>query len=174
MSETSDVIDRSEVTVYWRPGCPYCSRLRRDLRRLGISVTEVNIWDDPAGSAIVRSATGGSETVPTVTVGATALVNPSALTVVGALREVDPDRPIDDQVVARLGRIKSVRIVKWAILAAIIAGSLAAEGSGHSGVSWGLDAVALAVWVGFRIIEQQLPTRGESVKVLVDPAGETS
>jgi len=22
------------VTVYWRPGCPYCARLRQDLRAL--------------------------------------------------------------------------------------------------------------------------------------------
>ena len=154
MSATSDVTDRSEVTVYWRPGCPYCSRLRRDLHRLGLPVTEVNIWEDSAGSAIVRSAAGGNETVPTVIVGSTALVNPSAKAVVEMMREVDPDRPVDDQVVARLGRIKSVRIVKWAILAAIIVGSLAAEGAGHSGVSWGLDAVALAVWAAFRVIDR--------------------
>jgi glutaredoxin-like protein len=152
MSEPSDVIDRSEVTVYWRPGCPYCSRLRRDLHRLGLPVTEVNIWEDPAGSAIVRSAAGGNETVPTVIVGSTALVNPSAKAVVETMQAGDPDRPVDDQVQARLGRIQNVRIVKWAVLAAIIAGSFTADATGRSGLSWGLDALALAVWAAFRVI----------------------
>jgi len=154
MTETSDVIDRSEVTVYWRPGCPYCSRLRRDLHRLGLPVTEVNIWEDPAGSAIVRSAAGGNETVPTVIVGSTALVNPSAKAVVETMQGDDPDRPVDDEVQTSLGRIRNVRIVKWAVLVAIIAGSFTAEGTGHSGLSWGLDAVALAVWAAFRVIER--------------------
>jgi len=154
MSETSDVIDRSEVTVYWRPGCPYCSRLRRDLHRLGLPVTEVNIWEDPAGSAIVRSAAGGNETVPTVIVGSTALVNPSAKAVVETMQAGDPDRPVDDHVQAGLGRIQNVRIVKWAVLVAIIAGSFTAEGTGRSGLSWGLDAVALAVWAAFRLIDR--------------------
>ena len=38
----------SPVTVYWRPGCPYCFLLRFKLRRSGISVREVNIWKDPS------------------------------------------------------------------------------------------------------------------------------
>lgn len=54
------------VTVYWRPGCPYCRRLRGDLRRIGLPAREVNIWEDglsavppraPAGRA--PDATGG-------------------------------------------------------------------------------------------------------------------
>ena len=64
----------------------------------------------------------------------------------------DPDRPVDDQVQARLGRIQNVRIVKWAVLAAIIAGSFTADATGRSGLSWGLDALALAVWAAFRVI----------------------
>jgi len=154
MSGTSDVIDRSEVAVYWRPGCPYCSRLRRDLHRLGLPVTEVNIWEDPAGSAIVRSAAGGNETVPTVIVGSTALVNPSAKAVVETMQRVDPDRSVDGEVKVSLRRIQNVRIVKWVLLVTIIAGSFIAEGTGHSGLSWGLDAVALAVWAAFRVLNR--------------------
>jgi hypothetical protein len=36
----------------------------------------VNIWDDPAGAEFVRSVAHGNETVPTVAIGAVALVNP--------------------------------------------------------------------------------------------------
>ncbi len=66
-----------EVVVYWRPGCPWCALLRRRLRRAGLAAREVNIWEDPAAAARVRSITGGDETVPTVVVGDLAMVNPS-------------------------------------------------------------------------------------------------
>lgn len=77
----------SQVVVYWRPGCPFCSGLRRRLRRLGVRTTEVNIWADPDGAAAVRSLAGGNETVPTVVVGGTALVNPTGRQVLEAARQ---------------------------------------------------------------------------------------
>lgn len=64
------------VTVYWRPGCGFCSSLRRDLERRGVAATWVNIWEDDEGRAFVRSVARGNETVPTVVVGGTAMVNP--------------------------------------------------------------------------------------------------
>jgi len=64
------------VVVYWRPGCPYCIRLRRGLRRVEVS-EEFNIWEDPSASAFVRSVNGGDELVPTVVVGTTVLRNPT-------------------------------------------------------------------------------------------------
>jgi len=70
------------VTVYWRPGCPYCMSLRRGLRRSGLATREVDIWSDPSAAAFVRDHAGGNETVPTVDVGGTVLVNPSARLVV--------------------------------------------------------------------------------------------
>lgn len=81
----------SPVTVYWRPGCPYCARLRRHLRRLGVLTTELNIWEDPRAAAVVRSHADGNETVPTVLVGDTALVNPSAAQVVELARRLAPE-----------------------------------------------------------------------------------
>jgi mycoredoxin len=69
------------VTVYTRPGCFYCFRLRRALRRRGIAFTDINIWRDPAAAAAVRAAAGGNETVPTVHVAGRWLVNPSAAAV---------------------------------------------------------------------------------------------
>ena len=66
------------ITVYWRPGCPFCSILRRGLRHAGLEFSEIDIWEQPEAAAFVRSVANGNETVPTVTVGTTSLVNPKA------------------------------------------------------------------------------------------------
>jgi glutaredoxin len=66
------------VTVYWRPGCMFCLMLRRGLRKAGVPVAEVNIWEAPDAAAFVRRHAGGNETVPTVDVAGTVLVNPRA------------------------------------------------------------------------------------------------
>lgn len=81
----------TRVTVFWRPGCPYCMRLRAGLRRARIDVDEVNIWEDPEAALTVRSVAGGSETVPTVIFDGVALVNPSARRVIEELRDKAPD-----------------------------------------------------------------------------------
>ncbi len=76
------------IVVFWRPGCGFCSRLLRELDRLDLPLTLVNIWEDPAAAAIVRSIANGSETVPTVVVGGiegAALVNPSGADVLAAV-----------------------------------------------------------------------------------------
>jgi mycoredoxin len=67
-----------QITVYWRPGCGFCSALRRDLAVTGLKYNEINIWDHPDAAAFVRSVANGNETVPTVTIGSTSVVNPSA------------------------------------------------------------------------------------------------
>ncbi len=73
-SAASDQI--SEVMFYTRPGCPYCTSLRWRLRRSGLPFREVDIWANPSAAALVRTLTGGDETVPTVVVGTAAAVNP--------------------------------------------------------------------------------------------------
>jgi mycoredoxin len=65
-----------DITVYWRPGCPFCGSLFRQLERADVPHVRVNIWDDPEAAAIVRGIARGNETVPTVTVGDVGLVNP--------------------------------------------------------------------------------------------------
>ncbi|WP_316769512.1 glutaredoxin domain-containing protein [Streptomyces sasae] len=62
--------------VYWRPGCPYCLRLRARLGRHARRLHWVDIWRDPAGAAAVREANGGDETVPTVVVAGRPHTNP--------------------------------------------------------------------------------------------------
>ncbi|MCI2418977.1 NrdH-redoxin [Saccharopolyspora sp. K220] len=79
-----------EVVVYTRPGCPFCTSLRAGLRRQGLTFNEVNIWEDPAAAATVRSIADGNETVPTVVIGEWQAVNPSAKTVLSAVGEHAP------------------------------------------------------------------------------------
>ncbi|MFC7243168.1 glutaredoxin domain-containing protein [Catellatospora aurea] len=63
--------------VYWRPGCPFCLRLRARLGPSGARRAHwVDIWRDPDGAAAVRAITGGDETVPTVVIGDSSHVNP--------------------------------------------------------------------------------------------------
>ncbi|MGK2316372.1 glutaredoxin domain-containing protein [Gordonia rhizosphera NBRC 16068] len=87
---TTDHVDG--VEVLWRPGCLFCARLRRGLRRRDIPTTEFNIWDDESAAARVRNVTGGDETVPTVFVGSVAMVNPSVRQVVATIESEFPDR----------------------------------------------------------------------------------
>lgn len=87
---------RARVEVLWRPGCPFCGRLRRGLRRAGIETVEHDIRSDPSAAARVRRATGGDETVPTVVVGSRTLVNPSVAQVRAALGAEFPDEFPDD------------------------------------------------------------------------------
>ncbi|HEY0000300.1 MAG TPA: glutaredoxin domain-containing protein [Actinoplanes sp.] len=72
--------------VYWRPGCPFCLRLRVTVGRNAGRLHWVDIWADPAGAASVRGVTGGDETVPTVVTTSGSYVNPSPDVVRGLLQ----------------------------------------------------------------------------------------
>jgi mycoredoxin len=78
------------VHYYWRPGCPFCSMLRRGLDKAGIETVDHDIWDDPEAAATVRSYADGNETVPTVVIGDIGLVNPSAKEVARHLEQFAP------------------------------------------------------------------------------------
>lgn len=75
----------SPVVFYWRPGCGFCMMLQRGLDGRGIDYDARNIWTDDEAAAFVRSVAGGNETVPTVVVGGTAIVNPTIDQVLEAL-----------------------------------------------------------------------------------------
>lgn len=66
------------ITVFWRPGCGFCASLLRGLDQSGLRYARADIWEDEDAAAYVRSVARGNETVPTVRIGDTALVNPSA------------------------------------------------------------------------------------------------
>ena len=84
------------IHYYWRPGCMFCTMLRRGLTKAGIEVVEHNIWDDPAHAAVVRDHANGNETVPTIVIGDTGLVNPSADQVAAHLATHAPHLLPDD------------------------------------------------------------------------------
>ncbi len=79
------------IDLYWRPGCGFCSMLRRKLDQLGIDRVEHDIYDDPADAAIVRQHARGNETVPTVVIGDHGFVNPSAGELVAYLGTTHPE-----------------------------------------------------------------------------------
>ena len=68
--------DVTDVTVAGNATKKYTN-----LNFAGIEFAQVNIWEDVDAAAFVRSVARGNETVPTVSIGAVALVNPSAKTV---------------------------------------------------------------------------------------------
>ncbi|QDQ96572.1 DnaJ family domain-containing protein [Tomitella fengzijianii] len=74
------------VTVYWRPGCVFCQRLRAILWARRLRPAMINIRDDARAAAFVRSVADGNETVPTVVIDGVAHVNPAPRSVVAALR----------------------------------------------------------------------------------------
>ncbi len=85
-SDHSPAPTHDAITFYWRPGCGFCMGLERGLAKAGIALDKHNIWDDPDAAATVRSIANGNETVPTVVVGDTRMVNPSVAQVVDAVR----------------------------------------------------------------------------------------
>lgn len=71
--------------------------LRLHLRRAGLKTVERNIWDDPDAAGFVRRHAHGNETVPTVDVAGTVLVNPSAREVLTLARSAGIDTGSEPQ-----------------------------------------------------------------------------
>lgn len=68
----------SSFTMYSTSWCGYCQRLKSQLKREGITFSEVNIEEQPEAAAIVERVNGGNQTVPTlVYADGTAQTNPS-------------------------------------------------------------------------------------------------
>lgn len=84
--------DVPTVEFYWRPGCMFCSALRRKLRNAGVALDERNIWEDPDAATFVRSVANGNETVPTVVAGEDALVNPTVAEVLTCLGQTSAEQ----------------------------------------------------------------------------------
>ncbi|HEU5006845.1 MAG TPA: glutaredoxin domain-containing protein [Jatrophihabitantaceae bacterium] len=127
------------VDVYWRPGYPYCSALRRDLSRRRPPARWHNIWQDEAARSFVGAANVGNETVPTVRVRDTTLTNPRGAQVTALATGEN----------IRLTRAWPWRL-RWATswlptVGLVVSSELVASGS-HSTWSWALDAAAIAAW----------------------------
>ena len=67
------------LTMYTTAWCAFCRRLKSQLARDGIEMTEVDIEQDPAAADYVMTVNGGFQTVPTVVFpDGSAMTNPSA------------------------------------------------------------------------------------------------
>ncbi len=54
---------RPDLTLYHFPGCPYCERVQRALRKLEVQVTQRDIHQDPQARRELQAAMG-RPTVP--------------------------------------------------------------------------------------------------------------
>jgi len=68
----------TDITFFWRPGCGFCMALERQLASTDLTITYRNIWEDPEAAAFVRNHAQGNEVVPTIQIGSSVLVNPTA------------------------------------------------------------------------------------------------
>ena len=55
-----------KIVVYGHPGCPQVGPLLGTLKQAGVDYTYINIWQDEAARAEVRSLNDGNESVPTL------------------------------------------------------------------------------------------------------------
>jgi mycoredoxin len=77
------------VTMYTTPWCGYCRRLKSQLAREGIEITEVDIEREPGAAEFVTTVNGGYQTVPTVLFSdGSTLTNPSVHAVKQRLEEL--------------------------------------------------------------------------------------
>lgn len=76
------------ITMYTTTWCGFCRRLKSQLAREGIEVTEIDIERDPDAADYVMSVNGGNQTVPTIVLpDGTALTNPSVAQIRARLGE---------------------------------------------------------------------------------------
>jgi len=75
--------------MYTTQWCAFCKRLKSQLARDGITMTEVDIEHDPAAADYVMSVNGGNQTVPTLVFpDGSVMVNPSAAQVQKRMAEL--------------------------------------------------------------------------------------
>jgi glutaredoxin 3 len=56
----------SSVTIFTKPGCPYCTAAKDDLQRRGIQYTEHNVKADQKALRRMLDLNGGQRRVPTI------------------------------------------------------------------------------------------------------------
>src|SRR5215472_17830699 len=82
------------LTMYTTSWCGFCKRLKAQLGRVGVEITEVDIERDEAAAEFVMSVNGGNQTVPTLLFGdGSTMVNPSAAQVQARLAALAAAQP---------------------------------------------------------------------------------
>lgn len=55
-----------EVTIYTKPGCPYCAAAKKYYSEQGIEFEEINVMESPNTQQKVIKLAGGSKIVPVI------------------------------------------------------------------------------------------------------------
>lgn len=77
------------VTMYTTQWCGFCKRLKAQLGRVGVEMTEVDIERDEEAAKFVEGVNGGNQTVPTLLFAdGTTMCNPSTAQVQAKLAEL--------------------------------------------------------------------------------------
>ena len=78
------------VTMYTTQWCGFCKRLKAQLGRVGVEMTEIDIERDEAAAKFVEGVNGGNQTVPTLLFAdGTTMCNPSVAQVQAKLAKLD-------------------------------------------------------------------------------------
>jgi len=56
----------AEVTIYTKPGCPYCAAAREYYHKLGVVFEEIDVYDIPGAKQKVLELSGGKAMVPVI------------------------------------------------------------------------------------------------------------
>ena len=59
----------ADVTIYTKPGCPYCARALSLLTKKGVAFTEIEAASDPAKKAEMVQRANGGTTFPQIFIG---------------------------------------------------------------------------------------------------------
>lgn len=65
--QAREALDAGRTVVFWKPGCGYCARLRRELRH-DTRIAWVNVYQDDAADQVLRTVNDGDQLTPTVLV----------------------------------------------------------------------------------------------------------
>jgi glutaredoxin 3 len=56
----------SDITIYTKPGCPYCAAAKDDLQQRGLRYAEHNVKADGAALRLMLELNGNRRHVPTI------------------------------------------------------------------------------------------------------------
>lgn len=54
------------VTIYTKPGCPYCSAAKQDLEARGVDYDEIDVYTSPGAREQLMELTAGTNVVPVI------------------------------------------------------------------------------------------------------------
>lgn len=56
----------ADVTIYTKPGCPYCASAKEHYRDKGIDFKEIDVYDVPGAKEKAIKLSGGQAIVPVI------------------------------------------------------------------------------------------------------------